>query len=877
MRLDPARYPALPVAQPVSLRDYQESLVADVRAAFSAGQSCPLLVAPTGAGKCLARGTPVLMFDGTIRPVESIVVGDLLMGPDSAPRRVESLARGREAMYRVTPTKGDSYVVNESHILSLKITRMGCKFVSGPNGEKYSPGDIVNICLTDYLRASKTFKHVAKGWRSPVNFQPSSAHLKIPAYILGAWLGDGTTGKLSFTTGDDEMLDELKLYAECVGMRLTIEENSPGSVVAHMVSDGRRYGRGGSPIGNALREAGVFREKRVPHSYKVASRYVRLQLLAGVLDTDGYYDGKGYSLTLKSELLLDDILFVARSLGFACYKKKISKTCTNNGVEGEYYACHINGGIDEIPCRLPRKKAGPRRQKKNVLVHGIGVELVGIGDYFGFEISGNDRLFLLGDFTVTHNTVMFSYIARNAANLGRRVLILAHRDTLIKQSSAKLRDYGVEHGVIMAGFTPQHHCRVQVASVQTIVRRLDKLPYAFDLVVIDEAHLSAAKSYITIVEKLREKNPKMKLLGVTGSPVRLDGKGLGRHAGGLFDVLLQGLGPRDLIDQAYLVQPTVYAPAEQIDLSQVKKVGGDYESGALAEVMDRPKITGSAIDAWRKHCPGVPAVAWCANVAHAQHVAAEFTAAGIPALALSGDDDGAERERALAGLANGSVKVITFAMLLVEGVDCPAIGAVIMLRPTMSLSSYLQVIGRGLRTIYAPGMPIATVEQRRAAILAGPKGPKCFVLDHAGLTFKHGFADDDTREWSLDGVTKKKGKKKVVEEGPPVAQCPKCYHVHVKAPVCPACGHTYEARGGSPEHVDGELAEITPEMRVAMAAARKTEIKKAKTLEDLLRIENERGYKPGWAAATHTAKARIRDKYRRPEPPLSVYENDFSR
>jgi len=473
-------------------------------------------------------------------------------------------------------------------------------------------------------------------------------------------------------------------------------------------------------------------------------------------------------------------------------------------------------------------------------------------------------------------TVIFSDIARKASVLGRRVLILAHRDTLIKQASRKLTDYCVEHGVIMAGFTPQHHCRVQVASVQTIVRRLDKLPYAFDLVVIDEAHLSAAKSYMTIVSTLRERNPKLKLLGVTGSPIRLDGKGLGSHAGGMFDSIIEGISIRDLIDQAYLVQPSVYAPADQIDLSGVKKVGGDYDSGALAEVMDRPKITGSAIDAWRKHCPGVPAVAWCANVAHAKHVADEFTAAGIPALALSGDDDGPERERALAGLASGAVKIITFAMLLVEGVDCPAIGAVIMLRPTMSLSSYLQVIGRGLRTIYAPGMPIATVEQRQAAIAAGPKGPKCFVLDHAGLTFKHGFADE-LREWSLDGITKKKGKKKVVEEGPAVAQCVHCYHVHVKAPVCPACGHAYEARGGSPDHVDGELAEITPEMRVAMSAARKTEIKKAKTLEDLLRIEKERGYKPGWAAATHTAKARVREKYRRPEPPLSVYENDFSR
>jgi len=471
------------------------------------------------------------------------------------------------------------------------------------------------------------------------------------------------------------------------------------------------------------------------------------------------------------------------------------------------------------------------------------------------EYRNGHKAVLLVAATGAGKTVIFSYIAKSAATKGKRVLILAHRDTLIKQASNKLTEYGVFHGIIMAGFTPAPRRLVQVASVQTIVRRLAKmraLGETFDMIVIDEAHLSAAKSYMDVLAAF----PDALVLGVTGSPIRLDGKGLGRSAGGVFDVIVPAISIKDLIDQAFLVRPVVYASKTQIDLSGVKKVGGDYESNSLAAVMDKPVITGSAIAQWRKICPGVPAVAWCASVAHAQHVAEEFNNAGIPALTLSGDSSSDERDDALRRLGNGTLKVITFAMLLVEGVDCPAIGAVILLRPTMSLSSYLQVIGRGLRTIYADGFDVGTLSGRQSAISAGPKGDRCFVLDHCGLTFKHGFADD-IREWSLDGIKKKKGKKKDEPEAP-VAQCPKCWLVHQPAPTCPACGHVYEAKVRRLEHVDGELSEITPEMAAQMKRNRQSEVAGAKTLEELEKIAAQRGYSRGWAQHLFNARQRTR-------------------
>lgn len=492
-------------------------------------------------------------------------------------------------------------------------------------------------------------------------------------------------------------------------------------------------------------------------------------------------------------------------------------------------------------------------------------------------------------------TVVFSHIAKAAAEKGRRVLILAHRDALIKQASRKLNDNGVQHGIIMAGFTPAPRRMVQVASVQTLIRRLKQMLDAaqvafdramasalaagipqeqaeakarearrlagFDMIIIDECHLSAAKSYMDI----RQAWPEAIVLGVTGSPVRLDGKGLGSGAGGMFESIVMGISIGQLIEQAYLVKPAYFGSREQVDLSSVKKVGGDYDSEGLAAVMDKPKITGNAIEHWRKICPGVPAVAWCANVLHAKHVAEEFNGAGIPALALSGESTSDERDRALNALGDGSLKIITFAMLLVEGVDCPAIGAVILLRPTMSLSSYLQVIGRGLRTIYAPGMPLDTVEQRFAAIDAGPKGRKCFVLDHCDLWKRHGFADDE-RDWSLDGIIKKKGKKKEQDKGPDLDQCPKCFHVHAPADVCPACGHFYEVKVRKLDYADGELTEITPEMKQQLAQQRRNEVRSAKSLEELQAIGARMGYKPGWAKNVFEAKARTRAKYAPPPP-----------
>ena len=223
-------------------------------------------------------------------------------------------------------------------------------------------------------------------------------------------------------------------------------------------------------------------------------------------------------------------------------------------------------------------------------------------------------------------TIIFSYIAANTAARGKRALILVHRVELLRQTSEKLQFAGVHHGLVNPLYTPDITAPVQVASVQTLVRRLEdfKRYISPDLIIIDEAHHATAGTWRKIVEAF----PSARILGVTATPVRADGAGLGADAGGLFDDLVMGPQISELIRLGFLVTPVVYAPTERIDLSGIRIKMGDYEKKEIELRVDKPTITGNAVQHYRRLCDGVPAVAFCISIAHAEHVAAEFRAAG---------------------------------------------------------------------------------------------------------------------------------------------------------------------------------------------------------------------------------------------------------
>jgi len=364
-----------------------------------------LILGVQGCGKCNLYNTPILMHDGTTKMVQDVQAGEHVMGPDSQPREVLSTIRGRDEMYRVTPTKGEPYTVNADHILSLRVSGYT------PRHKKFKEADgngLINIPVRDYLERSACFKQAAMGWRTGVDFleQP----VPLDPYFLGVWLGDGDVCHPNVTTMDEEIVACLEETAARYGVRVR-NAGKKGRATRYCLSAGQVPGAR-NPLTRLMRGLDVLGNKHVPHVYKANSREVRLQVLAGIVDTDGHQHGNTYDVIQKNETLAWDIAFLARSLGMAAYVTPCEKSCTHKGMKrcGRYFRVSISGDTDAVPVRLARKRCAPRGQRKNVLNVGLSVAPVGVDDFYGFQVDG-DGLFLLGDFTVTHNSLSSKAIA----------------------------------------------------------------------------------------------------------------------------------------------------------------------------------------------------------------------------------------------------------------------------------------------------------------------------------------------------------------------------------------------------------------------------------------------------------------------------------
>ena len=426
-------------------------------------------------------------------------------------------------------------------------------------------------------------------------------------------------------------------------------------------------------------------------------------------------------------------------------------------------------------------------------------------------------------------TYIFSYIAAGAAARGGRVLILVHRRELLDQASLSLASIGVDHGCIAPGHAWRPRLAVQVASVQTVVRRLDVLAqagWAPTLIVVDECHHATAGQWARILSHW----PTARVLGVTATPIRTDGVGLGD----VFDTMILGPQIGELIDSGHLSPPRVYAPPQVADFGGVRKRGGDYDARDLADRTDKPTVTGDAVAHYRRLCAGAPAVAFCVSVAHADHVAAQFRADGWQAAAVDGNLDAGERRRRIADLGAGRLHVLTSCDIISEGTDIPVIGAAILLRRTQSTGLYLQQVGRALRV--SPGKTHAT------------------ILDHVGNVAAHGLPDEP-RQWSLDGERRRATDG---EQGPPPpVTCLGCYmQIRRPAPpLCPHCGFALAQPGREAKLVEvaGELEEVT-----AVRRELRREQGRARDYEDLVAIGRERGYRSptGWARKVIEGRAR---------------------
>ena len=430
------------------------------------------------------------------------------------------------------------------------------------------------------------------------------------------------------------------------------------------------------------------------------------------------------------------------------------------------------------------------------------------------------RRVLLVSPTGSGKTVTFSYIGQRVAERGKRVTFTAHREQIVRQISKSLDEFGVRHGVIARGRTMTDDL-VQVAMVQTLARRLDRVQEPA-LLVVDEAHHGVAGTWKNIAGAWVN----ARQLGVTATPQRLDGRGLGTA----FDAMVMGPQTADLIADGYLAPFDYMAPPALADLSSVRSRAGDYAVDDLAKVMDRQFITGNAVSHYRKHLGGRPAVAFCVDIEHARHVADEFRIAGYRSESVDGKLDPHEVRRRIAALSTGDLNVLTSCELISEGVDVPTVAGVIMLRPTKSLAMFLQMCGRCLRL--------------------KPDGSSAVILDHVGNVKRHGMPDE-RREWSLTAK-----KKKPVE--PSITTCEQCFRVlpsisarsTAKAEcleaACPLKEAPLKVRKEL-EEVEGELVRIDPEELALLQTADLSELLKgATTFDQVDAIRRARKYHPGW-------------------------------
>jgi len=452
-------------------------------------------------------------------------------------------------------------------------------------------------------------------------------------------------------------------------------------------------------------------------------------------------------------------------------------------------------------------------------------------------------------------TTIFSYVANSAAQKEKTVWIIAHRQELVKQISMTLARFNCMHGIIapekiirsikILQFKANHLVHVhpaapvQVCSVQTLVKRMDKMPSKPDIIICDEAHhLTVGNTW----GKVSEANPQALLLPVTATPIRSDAKGLGVGSGGFADDIIIGATMRELIDAGYLCDYRVFSPPMQIDLSDVKKRAGDYAKDEISERMDKPKITGDAVDHYLKLSAGKRAIVFCCTVAHAQHVCEEFKSAGVTSESLDGETE--DRDAVLSRFERGETLVLTSCEIVSEGFDLPAIETAILLRPTASTGLYLQQVGRALRPF--EGKDYAT------------------ILDHVGNCARHGFPDDD-RDWSLEGM--KKRPRNTDGNAAGIRSCPMCFAIHRPAPICPQCGHEYTAKERAEMEIqEGELVEVTREQRELMKrrahVTRKKEEWDCHTVEELAELGRSRGYKfaDSWAAKLFATRGKKNDQ-----------------
>ena len=407
--------------------------------------------------------------------------------------------------------------------------------------------------------------------------------------------------------------------------------------------------------------------------------------------------------------------------------------------------------------------------------------------------------------------------------------MLTHRREIIKQTTDKLHMNGIYPGIIMAGVQPRPLELVQVASIQTLWIRSQhsskmELPRA-ELLVIDECHHAPAMTFRKIIDRY----PEAVLLGLTATPCRGDGRGLG----GIFETMIECPQVPDLIRLGFLVRR---APTRRsIPISAAcARVTAITSRPNLPIAWIAQKLVGDIVTHWHKYGERRKTVAFAVSVGHSVHIRDEFIRAGVRCEHIDGSTPKPERDAILARLATGEIEVVTNCMVLTEGWDMPEVGCCILARPTKKMGLYRQMIGSVLRP--ADGKSNA------------------IVLDHSGAVFRHGFVEDPV-EWTLDPDRPAENRTHTARErehGSRLLECTQCGSVRVAGEPCFHCGFLPQRPPRGVPFEDGDLALVDRSRRPTGNAYSPAERECWHAM--LICYGSERGYKPGWAACKYKEK-----------------------
>lgn len=451
-------------------------------------------------GKCLGKGTKVLMFNGETKNVEDVGVDDLLMGPDSTPRRVLSLARGNAEMFRVCQANGDDYICNDEHILCLQTTGMTRK------KKKVLPGTERLMTARKFFSLAKSSRTPYKGFKVGVEFPTKSTPMD--PYVMGLWLGDGVSSGRGIVVADadPEIHSYLNEWSTRNGLHIRYE---PGHSCQTLAFSATEPGWRKNNFRTALTKLGLLKNKHIHKVFLINSRAVRLQLLAGLVDSDGHHAHRKNGtviLGFSNHTLADQSCWLARSLGFrATLSKKIS-TIKSTGFSGPTWRVYVSGDLRCLPTKVARKRITTQKHK-GALRCAVDIESIGPGEYFGFELDGDHR-FLLGDFTVTHNTAMFcaaaSMIKRRFPD--SRFLYLTPTERLVNQVYREAKKFLPEWDITQfgGGKKKSDGKDLVVATAACIHANYDELAYerwfrTFMTVLVDESHHSSSDSWQRIL------------------------------------------------------------------------------------------------------------------------------------------------------------------------------------------------------------------------------------------------------------------------------------------------------------------------------------------------------------------------------------------